>query len=117
MVSFNEVDSASESAKPKKCPCKCKVIVAAVLVVLIAGVACWYVLYPMGPRPGRFCTVTMKSDISSGGTYRVNMTRSGTLIAINREVVILKKAVSHGETPGYLWIPRDNVLFIEYPHY
>jgi len=114
MTQFNEVGPASESEKPKKCSCKCKAIVAAILIVLVAGVVCWYVHRPMVPRAGMHCTVVMKSDISSGGTYMVSMTQSGTLIAINREVVILKKYVNHGETQRYQWIPRDNVLFIDY---
>ena len=115
MTSFNEVGSVSESAKPKKCLCKCRIIIAVALVVLIAVVVCWHIHRPVVPRPGMDCTVMLKSDISSGGTYLTSMSQSGTLVAINREVVILRKYITvQGSKPQYIWIPRDNVLFMDY---
>jgi len=88
MTSCNEVNPATESEKPKKCSCKCKAIVAAVLVVLIAGVVCWHVHRPncvlsqsIAPKVGARCDVIFFGE---------NTSLSGTLIAIDHEAIILE---------------------------
>ena len=131
---LNQIGGESATSKPKKCACKCRIIIAVVLAVLVIGVACWYVHRPMGPKPGTICTVQFRrgalgagatipvsphTDIANGAEVSV----SGTLIAVNREAILLewesRNRITHENgIPTYqvhrLWIPKSSILLIRY---
>jgi len=132
MASFNEVGTASEPEKPKKCPCKCKTTIAAVLVVIIAGVACWYTHHPNRPRtsgleidlkPGTICVIQFRRD-ALGASFAAPLTTAGhvsivgRVIAVDREAIILERtedAYRMGGAPiERLWIPKSSILLIGY---
>jgi len=130
---FNKVNPEQEADKPKKCACRHKhgKHVAVILIVLILGAICWHV----HPRPtwlkvGTVYTVELRRD-SAGGSAPVTI--SGTLIAINREAILLevadhslvtvyepgKERVEDKYQKTQFWIPKRNILFVkrEEPRY
>ena len=131
---MNQVGGELETGKPKKCACKCQIIIAAVLAVLIVGIACWYVYQPMGPKPGTICTVQFRRDaLGAGANIPVSpltniadgaaVSVSGKLIAVNREAILLEwenrdSIIHKNEIPTYqvhrLWIPKSSILLIQY---
>ena len=138
MTQFNEVVAASELEKPKKCPCKCKAIVAAILVVLIAGVVCWHVHRPLqNPqptnseisseidlKPGRYYTVFFRRDMLGvsrefgiGPTVTAINSASvsvrGRLLDINHEALLLENT-DRGRS--LYWIPKNSILMIQIGH-
>ena len=106
MTSCNAVSSATESEKPKPCSCKCrKVVAAVVLVILLAGIACWYIHHPnrprhVDPKPGTVCTI--KYSLIDG----VVETYTGTLLAANHEAILLDV------NPVLVWIPKNRIVII-----
>ena len=104
MTQFNEVGLASELEKPKKCPCQCRIIGIAILVVLIAGAICWHVHRPkpIGLKPEMLCRVHLISDVSI----------TGFVVAVNSEAILLQ--MTDDIHLNRVWIPRSNVVFIEY---
>jgi len=132
MTQFNAVSPASESEKPKKCPCKCKAIVAAIFVVLIAGVVCWYIHHPNRPRtsgleidlkPGTICIVQFRRD-ALGASFAAPLTTAGfvsivgRVITVDREAIILERTEDAYRMSGApierLWIPKSSILLIGY---
>ena len=118
----------SETAQPQKCSCKChKHAVAIFAILLVAGVACWYIHHPnrpraeptIDPKPGTVCTVHFRQDAfvlrDGKGTslpiVNVNTTTvafHGTLIAANREAILFEANSKR------FWIPKSSILLIEY---
>jgi len=100
------------------------------LVVLIAGITCWYIHHPNRPRahspdrlqsiasePGAFC------DVSIGGGTSL----SGILVAIDHEAIILKvihdpliqvddetQVINPDPTIHHYWIPKSSILLIKF---
>ena len=138
MTQFNEVGPASELEKPKKCPCKCKAIVAAILIVLIASVICCHVHRPksitseveMGLKPGTQCVIHFRQDafsrrdgttslptIPANGTPPMTTAFTGTVIAVDREAILFDAVYVNITFNGVpkterLWIPKSNILLI-----
>jgi len=136
MTQFNEVGTASEAEKPKKCPCKCKAIVAAILVVLIAGAICWHVHRPLqNPQPTD-SEISSEIDLKPGGYYTVFIRRDmlgaatnlpisptatsingasvsvqGRLLDINHEALLLENTDRGGRS--LYWIPKNSILMIQ----
>jgi len=132
MTQFNEVGPASEPEKPKKCPCKCRIIGIAILVFLIAGVVCWHVHRPkpidpeIDLKPGTYCIVQLRRDsLGAAGspvpptTDQFNgaiVSMRGTLLAINRDAILLECIVDYPLNQPHEvrrhWIPKNNILLI-----
>jgi len=129
----------SETPPPQKCSCKChKHAVAIFAVLLIAGVACWYIHHPNRPRaytsvdpqPGAKCTVQFRRDMLGGSaslpisptTISANgaiVAIHGELVAVSREAILLDQVDENyifNGTPKMkrFWIPKNNILSIEY---
>jgi hypothetical protein len=113
-----------EAEKSKQCPCKCGKCAAAILItLLIAGIVCWHVHHPsrhrLMPKPGMECVIQLRRDALGAGsdipvspiTYNRNgadvMVR-GEMIAVNREAILISSG------PNRFWIPKSNILLIEY---
>jgi hypothetical protein len=136
-TSFNEVCPVSETEGQKQCPCKCRKIAAVILIVLIAGVACWYIHHPnrprsINPKPGMMCVIHFRQDAF---TFRANTGTSlpiidvggvsttvafrGTMIAVDREAILfdaVHENITFNGVPktSRFWIPKNNILLIEY---
>ena len=135
MTQFNEVGPAPEPEKPKKYPCKCRIIGIAILVVLIAGVVCWHVhrthrSQTTNLEPGKTCVVYLRRDAlglsttASPSVTTVNNTDlilGGKLVAVTREAVLLERVnatrTRNGMSiPEQLWIPKESILYIVHLH-
>ena len=102
----------SEAAQPQKCSCKChKHAVAFFAVLLIAGVACWYIHHPnrpraypnIDPKPGTVCTVMLRESQTSF---------EGTVVAANREAILLEGRTTRSSERFSFWIPKHSILYI-----
>jgi hypothetical protein len=134
---FNEVAKESESDAPKKCFCKHHKFAAAILLVLIAGVACWFIHHPkphhppsIVPKPGTLCTVQFRRDALGAGNglpvpptvNNVNgatVSIQGELIAVSHEAIFLDQVDATYIFNGVphmkrFWIPKSSILSIEY---
>ena len=121
----------TESAQPQKCSCKChKHAVAIFVVLLIAGVACWYIHHPnrpqvypsIDPKPGTICTVQFRRDMLGATSYltspttdninNTNVSLRGTLVAANREAILLDHLNDESQLQRF-WIPKSSILCIQ----
>ena len=97
----------SESAQPQKCSCKChKHAVIIFVVLLIAGVACWYIHHPNRPRsiePGQYCQVWLRESTT---------VFEGTVVADSREAILLEGRTTSNPEIFSFWIPKCNILYI-----
>jgi len=137
MTQFNEVGPATESEKPKKCSCKCKAIVAAILIVfIIAGVVCWHVHRPkpITPdlKPGTQCVIHFRQDafstrpgitslpvIPSDIASPMTVSFRGTVVAVVHEAILFEAVYENITYNGVskterFWIPKNNILLIQF---
>ena len=102
----------SETVQPQKCSCKChKHAVAFFAVLLIAGVACWYIHHPnrpranpsIDPKPGTVCMVILRESQTSF---------EGTVVADNHEAILLEGRTTRSSERFRFWIPKHSILYI-----
>ena len=125
---------ASETEKPVQCTCgcKCRKVAAAILLVLIAGIACWYIHHPnrprspIDPKPGTICTIQFRRDALGGAGSPVPPTvdnvngadvsmKKVVLIATSHEAILVEYYGDDYRNPGRLyWIPKSSILSIAY---
>jgi len=110
-----------------KKPGLCKKFVAAIVVFVLLGAVCWHAHHPRwtGPKPGTGCLVQFKSEFSTGYSTGTNdsyvttevktVVIDGELVAVKRDAILLRNTKNMTSVnPRLLWIPKNNILFIEY---
>jgi len=108
-----------ETDEPKKCTCKHGKIIAVILVVLIVAICCHiHHLRQASLMPGTYYIVQFRGDVlgtpvSPRDDNYNNI--EGTLIAVNREAILLDRYVIVNDEPQMLrlWIPKSNILLIK----
>ena len=124
---FNKVNPKQEADKPKKCACRHKhgMHVAVILAVLIVGTICWHVHpRPSGLKLGTYYTVELRRDTADGSAP---VMIRGELIAVYHEAILMEVTDHSLVTVGLempqvkdeyrktqFWIPKSNILFVEY---
>ena len=135
-TSLNQVGGECDTGKPKKCGCKWRIIIAAVFAVLVISVVCehfWHHVLPktdpgFALKPGMQCTVQLRRDIMGAGMGPIDpfnkqgVSLEGRLIAMSADAILLdvtdvapvKFILGEQRVPRHAWIPRSNILFIDY---
>jgi|GEM_PF-2633124 len=146
-TSLNHIGGESETGKPKRCACKCRIIIVVVLAVLVIGAVCGHICHSRSTysddpsvvpsvnfalKPGLHCTVQLRRDALGAAANspippfnKSSVVLEGRLIAVNDEAILLdvtdqapdKLILGDKQVPRHAWIPKGNILFIDYYAY
>lgn len=110
-------------AEKKRDYSRAKCVGIVLLIVLLVGLL-YHVHHPPrpgGPKPGMNCVIQFRRDaLGAAGSpisaqtdiyNNSNVSLAGELVEANRDDFVLR---THNDPSKLFWIPRENVLLIEY---